>query len=83
MQKLIASLTDAEKERAAAGQDPLSPTQELLVQRAARFGLNLSTTATAAAAAPAQPAAPLVTFTVDEETLRRREERFKMAAPSP
>ncbi|CAG9573219.1 conserved hypothetical protein [Leishmania major strain Friedlin] len=73
---LLASLSEEEKKRAATGLDPLSATQEALIRRAARFGLNINSSN------PAAPVAPAPTFMVDEETLRRREERFKQAAPS-
>lgn len=78
VRKLIDGLTEEEKQRAAAGLDPLSETQEALARRAARFGLNLSSSGAASA-----PVLPAPTFVVDEETLRRREERFKQAAPAP
>lgn len=71
VRELISALTEEEKQRAAAGQDPLTPTQEALARRAARFGIAITS---------ASPALPAPTFTVDEETLRRREERFKQAA---
>ncbi|AIN98053.1 hypothetical protein LPMP_205620 [Leishmania panamensis] len=76
VKKLLASLSEEEKQRAAAGLDPMSATQEALIRRAARFGLNISSSTPVAAALPAP------TFMVDEETLRRREERFKQAALS-
>lgn len=79
VRKLIDGLTEEEKQRAAAGLDPLTATQEALARRAARFGLSLSSSSAAAAA----PVLPAPTFVVDEETLRRREERFKQAAPAP
>ncbi|GET88205.1 hypothetical protein, conserved [Leishmania tarentolae] len=72
---LLASLSEEEKQRAAAGLDPLSATQEALIRRAARFGLNINKSN------PAAPVTPAPTFVVDEETLRRREERFKRAVP--
>lgn len=76
VRRLIESLSEEDKQRAAAGQDPLTATQEALVRRAARFGLSISSsTATA-------PVLPAPTFVVDEETLRRREERFKQPAPA-
>ncbi|KPA75220.1 hypothetical protein ABB37_08535 [Leptomonas pyrrhocoris] len=77
VRKLVEGLTEEERQRAAAGLDPLSATQEALVRRAARFGLNINSNVAAA------PALPAPTFVVDAETLRRREERFKQAAPAP
>ncbi|KAG5506508.1 hypothetical protein JKF63_06011 [Porcisia hertigi] len=75
--KLLSGLSAEEKQRAASGLDPLSATQEALIRRAARFGLNISSSSSSS---PAAPALPAQTFVVDEETLRRREERFKQAA---
>lgn len=72
VQELIGGLTEEERQRAAAGLDPMTPTQEALARRAARFGVAISSVS---------HALPAPTFTVDEETLRRREERFKQAAP--
>ncbi|KPI88180.1 hypothetical protein ABL78_2757 [Leptomonas seymouri] len=77
VRKLVEGLTEEEKQRAAAGLDPLTATQEALARRAARFGLNISSNVATAAVLPAP------TFVVDEETLRRREARFKQAAPAP
>ncbi|KAG5502709.1 hypothetical protein JIQ42_05778 [Leishmania sp. Namibia] len=74
--KLLASLSEEEKQRASAGLDPLSATQAALIRRAARFGLDIKS------CSPALPATPASTFVVDEETLRRREARFRQAAPS-
>lgn len=76
--RLISGLSDEEKQRAAAGLDPLSATQEALIRRAARFGLNINMSNPSAPA----PAIQAPIFAVDEETLRRREERFKQAPPA-
>ncbi|KAG5480067.1 hypothetical protein LSCM1_06492 [Leishmania martiniquensis] len=73
--KLLASLSEEEKQRANAGLDPLSATQAALLRRAARFGLDIKSST------PAAPPIPAATFVVDEETLRRREARFKQIAP--
>jgi hypothetical protein len=75
VRRLIDSLSEEDKQRAAAGLEPLTATQEALARRAARFGLNISSNAAA-------PVLPVPTFVVDAETLRRREERVKQPAPA-
>ncbi|KAK7197195.1 hypothetical protein NESM_000664900 [Novymonas esmeraldas] len=78
LNKLLASLTEEDQQRAAAGQEPLTVTQEALIRRAARFGLQISASNPSSA-----PAAPVLSYVVDEETLRRREARFSQAAAAP
>lgn len=67
---MVEALTESEKQRAAAGQDPLSATQEELLRRAERFGVLVAPPGTAAVGA----------VVASPEELRAREARF---GPTP
>lgn len=86
LHSLIGALTQEERTRAAAGMEPLSAIQDTLLKRAARFGLPIEPPANTVPNKQQQQQQQQnssradiahTSFTVDEETLRRREARFK------
>lgn len=72
VEQLVQSLSQEEKERAEAGQPPLSTIQLELAKRAARFGVTIQT-------------GPSVTqkIVVDEAVLKQRQARFGSVSSAP
>lgn len=69
IRRLVESLTVEERNRAVAGLDPLTPVQQELARRAARFGVQIQATPSA------------VPVVVDPEVLQRRQSRFGPVQP--